>query len=93
METLEQVDDTTSQPEAPYGRQRPQLTTKQKAQYVLGAIAILALIFWAFIEEKIRTNTREVLQRAARDAVEPRHAAVAMARSRVDEMIGYQRRF
>nr|MDJ0497753.1 Glu/Leu/Phe/Val dehydrogenase [Acidimicrobiia bacterium] len=48
---------------------------------------------FAVIEEKIRTNTREVLERAARDRVEPRHAAVAMARSRVEEMIGYQRSF
>ncbi len=48
---------------------------------------------FAVIEEKIRTNTREVLERAARDRVEPRHAAVEMARSRVEEMIGYQRSF
>ena len=48
---------------------------------------------FAVIEEKIRDNTREVLERAARDNVEPRHAAVAMARSRVQEMISYQRTF
>ena len=48
---------------------------------------------FAVIEEKIRTNTREVLQRAAGAGSEPRHAAVEMARARVEEMIGYRRSF
>jgi glutamate dehydrogenase (NAD(P)+) len=48
---------------------------------------------FAVIEEKIRTNTREVLVRAADAGVEPRRAAVDMARARVEEMIAYQRSF
>jgi glutamate dehydrogenase (NAD(P)+) len=48
---------------------------------------------FAVIEEKIRTNTREVLQRAAAAGSEPRHAAVDLARTRVKEMISYRRSF
>lgn len=48
---------------------------------------------FAVIEEKIRSNTREVLHRAAASGSEPRHAAVEMARARVKEMVGYRRSF
>lgn len=45
------------------------------------------------IEEKIRDNTREVLHRAKSAGIEPRQAAIEMARSRVKEMMGYRRAF
>ena len=45
------------------------------------------------IEEKIRANTREVLRVAADRGIEPRTAALDLARSRVIEMIGYRRSF
>lgn len=45
------------------------------------------------IEQKIRTNTREVLGIAADRSMEPRAAALELARSRVLEMIGYRRNF
>jgi len=45
------------------------------------------------IEERVRANTSEVLERAARDGVMPMTAARAMAEERVDEMMGYRRRF
>jgi glutamate dehydrogenase/leucine dehydrogenase len=45
------------------------------------------------IEEKIRANTREVLERARRDEVMPSRAAFDMARGRVSEMMGYRRSF
>ncbi len=45
------------------------------------------------IEEKIRTNTREVLERAARGSIMPSEAAFAMAKARVVEMMGYRRKF
>jgi glutamate dehydrogenase/leucine dehydrogenase len=48
---------------------------------------------FAVIEEKIRNNTREVLQRAAAAGSEPRHAAINLARSRVKEMMTYRRSF
>lgn len=48
---------------------------------------------FAVIEEKIRTNTREVLQRSRDSNVEPRTAAIEMARARVIDMIGYRRAF
>jgi len=48
---------------------------------------------FATIEERIRTNTREVLTRAADTGVEPRQAAIDMARSRVREMMAYRRAF
>ena len=48
---------------------------------------------FAVIEEKIRANTREVLHRSAQTRVEPRHAAIEMARARVKEMVGYRRAF
>ena len=68
METLDQVEDT-AQPGIPDpGRRRPQLTTKQKVQYVLGAIAILLFIFWAFIEEKIRSTAITVVIAVAASA-------------------------
>jgi glutamate dehydrogenase (NAD(P)+) len=46
---------------------------------------------FAAIEDKIRANTTEVLDRAAREGVPPREAAVSMARSRVVQAMGYQR--
>ncbi len=44
------------------------------------------------IAEKIRRNTHEVLERSRADSVEPRTAAVALARDRVDEAASYRRR-
>jgi glutamate dehydrogenase/leucine dehydrogenase len=43
------------------------------------------------IGEKIRANTAEVLNRAARENVPPRRAAIDMARSRVEEALRYRR--
>lgn len=48
---------------------------------------------FAVIEEKIRANTREVLTVAGDRALEPRAAALDIARSRVIEMNGYRRSF
>lgn len=48
---------------------------------------------FATIEEKIRTNTREVLHRSKEAGIEPRRAAIEMARSRVKEMMSYRRAF
>lgn len=45
----------------------------------------------AAIEEKIRRNTREVLDRVRRDQVLPRQAAVAMARERVERLMSMRR--
>jgi len=45
------------------------------------------------IEEKIRSNTREILQQAAATGSEPRHAAINLARTRVKEMVDYRRSF
>jgi glutamate dehydrogenase (NAD(P)+) len=45
------------------------------------------------IEEKIRANTHEVLQRAIVDGIQPRRAAIEMARARVEEMDTYRRSF
>jgi glutamate dehydrogenase/leucine dehydrogenase len=45
----------------------------------------------ATIEEKIRANTAEILERARQTHAPPREAAVAMARSRVEEAMGYCR--
>ena len=45
------------------------------------------------IEEKIRANTREVLEQSAAEGITPRAAATRMARDRVVEMNGYRRRF
>ncbi len=45
------------------------------------------------IEEKIRANTRDVLRIAADRGVEPRTAALDLARARVVEMMGYRRSF
>ena len=43
------------------------------------------------IEEKVRANTAEMLERAERDQVPPRAAAVQMARERVDAAMAYTR--
>lgn len=43
------------------------------------------------IEEKLRRNTAEVLDRAKRDAVAPRVAAEAMARERVERAMSFKR--
>jgi len=48
---------------------------------------------FAEIEDKIRTNTREVLRAATISGIEPRKAAVAIARTRVKEMMAYRRHF
>lgn len=46
---------------------------------------------FAAIEDKVRTNTRAVLQLAAREGIEPREAAERLAAERVDEAMGYRR--
>ncbi len=43
------------------------------------------------IEEKLRRNTREVLQTALQDQIMPRDAALAMARRRVEQAMSYRR--
>ena len=45
----------------------------------------------AAIDEKVRANTAEMLQRGDRDGVLPREAATAMARERVDAAMTYTR--
>lgn len=45
------------------------------------------------IEEKISTNTRAVLEASERDGVEPRAAAVALAKRRVEGAGDFRRRF
>jgi glutamate dehydrogenase (NAD(P)+) len=45
----------------------------------------------AAIEERIRSNTSEVLDRARKEKCTPRQAAVAVARSRVEEAMRYRR--
>jgi glutamate dehydrogenase (NAD(P)+) len=46
---------------------------------------------FAAIEERIRANTRETLERARADRVPPREAAVRMAGARVREAMGFRR--
>jgi glutamate dehydrogenase/leucine dehydrogenase len=46
---------------------------------------------FAAIDEKIRANTAEMLERADRGGVPPREAAVQMARERVDAAMEYTR--
>jgi glutamate dehydrogenase (NAD(P)+) len=46
---------------------------------------------FSMIEEKIRANTLETLQRARREGILPREAATRMARSRVEDAMRYQR--
>lgn len=45
----------------------------------------------AVIEERVRANTRETLERAHADRVPPRQAATRMATARVREAMGYRR--
>jgi glutamate dehydrogenase (NAD(P)+) len=45
----------------------------------------------AAIEDRIRANTTEVLEKARKQKCTPRQAAVAMARSRVEEAMGYRK--
>lgn len=45
------------------------------------------------IDEKVRSNTREVLQKAQRDGIMPSAAAMELARSRILEAIAYRRSF
>jgi glutamate dehydrogenase/leucine dehydrogenase len=47
---------------------------------------------FAAIEEKIRANTQEVLERAGAGSLLPRRAAIEMAESRIEEAMRYQRR-
>jgi len=47
---------------------------------------------FATIEERIRANTRAVLERMRDASAAPREAAVALARARVTEAAGYRRR-
>jgi len=46
---------------------------------------------FATIEEKLRRNTREVLQTAKREKILPREAALAMARKRIDKAMSIRR--
>jgi glutamate dehydrogenase (NAD(P)+) len=46
---------------------------------------------FTMIEEKVRTNTLETLERARREGILPREAATRMARSRVEEAMRYRR--
>jgi len=46
---------------------------------------------FASIEEKLRRNTREVLETAQREQILPRDAALAMARRRVDQAMSHRR--
>jgi glutamate dehydrogenase (NAD(P)+) len=46
---------------------------------------------FAAIDEKVRANTAEMLERAYRDGIPPRAAAVRMARERVDAAMNYTR--
>jgi glutamate dehydrogenase (NAD(P)+) len=46
---------------------------------------------FAAIEEKIRANTRAVLEAAGRDRIPPRQAALDLAVRRVKEAMGYRR--
>jgi glutamate dehydrogenase/leucine dehydrogenase len=48
---------------------------------------------FAAIDEKIRANTREVLQKATATGSQPRHAAIQLAKSRVKQMLDYRRHF
>jgi glutamate dehydrogenase (NAD(P)+) len=43
------------------------------------------------IEEKIATNTREVLEQAAAGKIEPRRAALKLAEQRIADAAGYRR--
>jgi glutamate dehydrogenase (NAD(P)+) len=45
----------------------------------------------ATIEERIRANTGEVLERSRTDHLRPRQAATEMVRSRIDEAMQYRR--
>jgi glutamate dehydrogenase/leucine dehydrogenase len=47
---------------------------------------------FAAIEERIRANTHETLERARADRVPPREAATRMAAARVREAMRYRRR-
>ena len=46
---------------------------------------------FAAIEEKLRCNTREVLETAEREKILPREAALKMARKRVDKAMSFRR--
>ena len=46
---------------------------------------------FSVIEEKLRRNTREVLETAAREQILPREAALALARRRVEAAMAYRR--
>ena len=46
---------------------------------------------FAAIEDKLRRNTREVLETAQREKILPREAALAMARRRVEKAMSYRR--
>ena len=46
---------------------------------------------FAAIEERIRANTRETLERARAGGLLPREGATALARGRVEEAMGYRR--
>ncbi len=46
---------------------------------------------FAAIEEKLRHNTRQVLESSAREQILPREAALALARRRVEQAMSYRR--
>ena len=43
------------------------------------------------IDEKIRSNTAEILERMKHERILPREAAVGMARERIEDAMKYQR--
>lgn len=45
------------------------------------------------IEDKVRTNTRQVLEMVHSERIMPRTAALQIAQHRIDEMMAYRRRF
>ena len=46
---------------------------------------------FATIEEKLRRNTQEVLETARREQIQPREAAMRMARKRIDRAMSFRR--
>ena len=68
MQTLEHSEDTAAAARKGEVGRRPPLTTKQKAQYVLGAILLAVLVVWAFVEPKIRTTLITVIVAVAASA-------------------------
>ena len=58
---------------------------------ILGALAIMLMIHGD--EEKIRSNTRTVLENATTQQIPPRQAALELAEARVRKAMALRRRF